>query len=119
MITIIEGPQGSGKTTLANSLRNQHIGKGLDEKSKRFHGALLIDEDQDGEPRHLLEKLIEGMALPANETPILAKAVPWKADPQVIIVGSKQEKLLDKFEKLVPGFKEKVGPVKRLKLSNA
>jgi hypothetical protein len=119
MITIIEGPAKSGKSALANSLRNRHIGRGLDEKAGVFHGALLIDEDQDGEPRHLLEKLIHGMALPGDGTPVNAKEIPWKADPQVVIVGKKQEKLLDEFEKLIPGFKAKVGPVKRLKLTDA
>lgn len=119
MITIIEGPKKSGKTALANSMRNSHIGKGYDEKAKAYYGALLIDEDQDGEPRHLLEKIINGMALPADGTPLDARHVPWKADPQVILVGKKAEKLLAEFEKLVPGFKAKIGPVKRMKLADA
>jgi len=124
MITIIEGPAKSGKSALANSMRNTHIGQGTpfghpdNDDSWRPQGALLVDDDNDGEPRHLLEKLIVGMALPADGTPVKAADVPWKANPQVVIVG-KKEKLLDTFEKLVPGFKAKIGPVKRLKLADA
>ena len=124
MITIIEGPRGSGKTTIANSLRNRHIGKteplGKNSpKGWKPHGSLLIDEEQGGEPRHLIEKLLHGDALPADGTPVDARSLNWKAEPSVVIVGKKQEKLLDEFEKLVPGFKAKVGPVKRLKLASA
>lgn len=122
MITIIEGPKKSGKTAMANAMRNAHIGKSEPFSEKvakdwRPHGALLIDEDEKGEPRHLLEKLIHGMALPSDGSPVDAKHIPWKTDPQVVIVGKGNEKLLDEFEKLVPGFKAKVGPVKRLKLT--
>ena len=124
MITIIEGPAKSGKSAMANSLRNNHIGNGgpfTPDKGTdwRPNGVLLIDEDQEGEPRHLIEKLLHGEALPADGTPVPASKLDWKADPQVIIVGKKQEKLLDEFEKLVPGFAKKVGPVKRLKLASA
>lgn len=124
MITIIEGPKKSGKTAMANAMRNAHIGKTEPmpvgaPANWRPHGSLLIDDDTEGEPRHLLEKIIFGMALPADGTPIPASKVLWKVDPQVVVVGKKQEKLLDEFEKMVPGFKDKVGPVKRLKLANA
>lgn len=120
MITIIEGPKKSGKSALANAMRDRQISRGFDEKAQAFHGALLIDEkaQDDAEPRHLLEKLIHGMALPADGTPVNAKDVPWKADPQVIIVGD-ATKWLKTFEKLVPGFKAKVGPVKKMKLADA
>jgi hypothetical protein len=123
MITIIDGPKKSGKTTMANSLRNQHIGAGgafTPDRSKSWkpHGSLLIDEDQDGEPRHLLEKLLHGDALPEDGTPVPADKLNWKVEPTVVVVGKKQEKLLDEFEKLVPGFKAKVGPVKRLQLTS-
>lgn len=117
MITIIEGPAKSGKTSMGNALRNQHIGKSNPDGVSVPHGSLLIDEDNDGEPRHLLEKIIHGMALPADGTPVAAKDIPWKHDPQVVIIGAKKAKLLDVFEKLVPGFTAKIGPVKRLKLS--
>ena len=124
MITIIEGPAKSGKSALANSMRDRHIGAGGPltpdaKKDWKPNGALLIDEGQDGEPRHLIEKLLHGDALPADDSPVKASELNWKNDPQVIIVGKKQEKLLDVFEKLVPGFEKKVGPVKRLKLSDA
>jgi hypothetical protein len=122
MITIIEGPKKSGKTTLANSLRNRHIGQTepfAGQEDWKPHGSLLLDEDTEGEPRHLIEKLLHGGALPADGAPVKAASLNWKAEPSVVIVGKKQEKLLDEFEKLVPGFKVKVGPVKRLKLSDA
>jgi len=126
MITIIEGSAKSGKTTMANSLRNAHIGKGgvlTDDSPKNWRptGMLLIDEDaqKDAEPRHLIEKLLHGDALPENGEPVSASKLKWKDEPSVVIVGAKQEKMLAIFEKLVPGFKDKVGPVKRMKLSNA
>lgn len=124
MITIIEGPAKSGKTALANSMRDQHISTGgplLPDAKKGWkpNGSLLVDEDQDGDPRHLLEKLLHGDALPTDGSPVKAEQLNWKNDPQVIVVGKKQEKLLDTFEKLVPGFAKKVGPVKRLKLTDA
>lgn len=113
-ITIIKGPPKSGKSLLANSIRNTHIGKGLDEKSGTFHGCLLIDDTQDGEPRHLLEKLIVGVALPEDGTPVPVDELPWKHDPQIVIVGDAKAKLLKTFEKLVPGFMERFGPVHTL-----
>lgn len=124
MITIIEGPAKSGKSAMANGLRDNHISKGGPFTGDRPadwrpNGALLIDDGQAGEPRHLIEKLLHGDALPADGTPVPADQLNWKNDPQVIIVGKKQEKLLAQFEKLVPGFAKKVGPVKRLTLTNA
>lgn len=120
MITIIEGPKKSGKSQLASSLRDRQISRGYDEKAKAYHGALLIDEDaqKDAEPRHLIEKLLAGDALPADGTPVKAKELNWKADPQMIVVGD-ATKHLKAFEKLVPGFTAKVGPVKKMKLSDA
>ena len=126
MITIIDGPPKSGKTTMANSIRNAHIGKGgpltADRKADwKPTGLLLIDEDaqKDAEPRHLIEKLLHGDALPEDGTPVAASKLNWKDEPSVVIVGKKQEKLLDVFEKLVPGFAKKVGPVKRIAFSDA
>lgn len=125
MITIIEGPKGSGKTTMANAMRNAHIGKtepfGPDSpKNWRPHGLLMIDDDQEGEPRHLIEKLLHGVSLPADGTPVDAKKLDWKAEPSVVIVGAgRATKFLEDFEKLVPGFKTKVGPIKRMRLANA
>lgn len=108
-IIIIDGPQGSGKTSIAVALRNNCISNG--------RGALLVDEDQDGELRPLLEKIIVGVALPP-EGPVDAGDVPWKPEPSIIVVG-KKAKILDKFEKIVPGFNAKFGPVYRVKTSHA
>lgn len=124
MITIIEGPAKSGKTALANSMRDRHISVGgpLTANAKKGwkpNGSLLLDEPQDGEPRYLIEKLLHGDTLPSDGSPVKADELNWKHDPQVIIVGKKQEKLLETFEELVPGFTKRVGPVKRLKVTNA
>jgi hypothetical protein len=115
MITIIEGPAKSGKTTLANSLRNQVIGTGT-EKDGKPRGCLLIDEQTEGEPRHLLEKIIHADALPADGSPVPADKVNWKHNASIVIVGKKQEKMLSTFEKLVPGITDKLGPVKRMNI---
>jgi hypothetical protein len=117
MITIIEGPKKSGKSTWANSLRDRHISRSVPDGKSVPYGMLLLDEGQNGEPRHLIEKLLHGVALPADGTSVSAKSLKWKQEPSVVIVGKANEKLLDEFEKLVPGFKDKVGPVKRMKLA--
>ncbi len=88
---------------MADDLRSTRINQGK--------GALIVDEKQGGEPRHLLEKIIKAEALPADGTPVPADTVPWKTDPLVILVGKDAPKVLDKFEALVPGFKKKFGPV--------
>jgi hypothetical protein len=87
----------------ADDLRNSQISQGK--------GALIVDEKQDGEPRHLLEKIIAGMPL-LEPTP--ADKIPWKKDPLVILVGKSAPKALEHFEKLVPGFKRMFGPVKAI-----
>lgn len=98
-IIFITGTPGSGKTTLANALRNNQI------SNKK--GALLIDEANDGDPVPLLEKILNGVALrpgvPANEQA-------WKPDCSVIFVGA-QSSMLDTFEMLAPGFAALHGPV--------
>jgi hypothetical protein len=127
----ITGPKKSGKSLLANSMRNTQITNGL--------GALLVDEDQEGEPRYLLEKIVAGVSLgkeagfgPAVPRP--AADVPWKGwtapiltedgisetefirqDPLIIFVGDKIS-LLDEFELITPGFLELFGPVREMKI---
>lgn len=122
MIYVIEGPKKSGKSAMANGLRDRHIGKSEPfnaDKPSVPYGALLLDEGQDGEPRHLIEKLLNGQALPADSKPVEAKKLMWKQEPMVIVVGKTNNKFLKEFEKLVPGFAEKVGPVKRLRIDDA
>ena len=106
MITIIEG---KGGARLGTAMRNAHIGTGTDEEGVP-RGFLLVNAGERGEPRHLIEKLLHGQALPADGTPVEAKALRWKRHPQVAFIGS-NDKLLARFEELVPGFTEKCGPV--------
>jgi len=108
----ITGPAKSGKSLMANNLRNNHINQG--------NGALLVDDSQTGEPRYLLEKLMLGESLgePGMGPPVPrpASKITWKADPLVIVVGDKIA-IMDEFEKLAPGFKKMLGPVKKMAMS--
>jgi hypothetical protein len=103
MITVIEGPPKSGKSVLANSLRNSAISSG--------RGAMLIDDHADGEARHHLEKIIAGDVFVPG-TP--AVDVRWKNDPHVILVNSGEQRL-EEFESICPGFTKKLGPVSRVR----
>jgi hypothetical protein len=105
-ITIIQGPSQSGKSLIANALRNNQINNN--------HGALLIDEHSDGELDILIEKLLIGVNLPAVVDKI--SDLPWKQNPIVILVGEKQS-LLAAFEKRLPGFTDFFGPVYRVNTS--
>jgi hypothetical protein len=113
-IVIIRGDKATGKTLIANALRNNQIA------NKR--GALLVDEDQPGEIKPLLEKLLVGVPLPTPPADaddgararwredFDINALPWKAEPMVILVGGK-EAVLDQFEEAAPGFKKLMGEV--------
>lgn len=103
-ITIINGPAKSGKSRLANALRNSQITNGK--------GALLVDDTSDGEIKPLIEKLLMGVELPETPPADLSD-LPWKEDPLVIVVG-KKARILDEFEAALPGFKEFFGPVTTL-----
>lgn len=105
MIFHIEGPAKSGKSTVADAIRNSQIAQG--------RGALLADEQTDGEPIPLLEKLIAGDAL---EPGTAASKIKWKKQGAVILVGAKVV-MLDEFEALAPGFAKQFGPVVSLKTS--
>lgn len=99
----------SGSREFADKLRNEHIGAGI--AKDKLHGVLLVHEDQEGEPHHQLEKIINGAPF-IPETPI--NKISWKADPLIILVGKKLS-MLKEFEKLVPGFTQKFGPVETVK----
>jgi hypothetical protein len=103
-ITVINGPAKSGKSRLANALRNSQITNGK--------GALLVDDTNDGEIKPLLEKLLVGIELP-RKPPADLSTLPWKDDPLVIVVGAKAG-ILDDFEAALPGFKKFFGPVTTL-----
>lgn len=118
----ITGPKKSGKSLLANSLRNTAIGQSNPAEGI-FKGALLVDDSQNGEPRYLLEKLILGESLGVtpgvgDAIPRTAKDIKWKDDPLVVFVGDKI-KLLAEFEKLAPGFTKMFGPVSKMALDKA
>ena len=116
----IVGPAQSGKSLIANSMRNTHIGKSQPADGI-FYGALLVDDTHEGEPRYLLEKLLLGGSLGAlagdgPARPQSADKVKWKTETLVIFVNDKIE-LLENFEELAPGFTKMFGPVKRMGMS--
>lgn len=100
MIIKIKGPAKSGKTTVATALRNSQVGQGK--------GCLLIDETTEGDLNHLLEKIIVGIPFEEGMTDI-----PWKKESMVIFVND-TDKLIEEFEKMVPGFVEQLGPIHTL-----
>jgi len=101
-IVIIKGKKGVGKSSIANALRNSQIGQGK--------GALLIDEDQDGELKYLIEKIMDGQAIPDEVPEDWAESLSFKPDPVIILVNEKAKEL-DNIELMLPGFKAKFAPV--------
>lgn len=107
MIILINGPAKSGKSSIAAALRNNQI--------SNKHGALLIDENSDGDLDVLLEKIIVAKTVPeVCGRPI--GDIPWKPDSMVILVGAKSS-MLAAFEKRLPGFEKYHGPVYRIDTS--
>ena len=135
MIILIKGNASTGKSLIANALRNNQIAQG--------NGALLIDEDTEGDLDPLLEKIIAGKALadlsptreqqdargvamtlpeldeggnvlnePAPLYANLAEAatIPWKPHSLVILINDRED-MLEQFEQRVPGFRDVLGPV--------
>lgn len=100
-IVIIKGKPETGKTLIANALRNNQI--------SNKHGALLIDEGSEGDTDILLEKIIVGVNVPV-EAPKDLKDIPWKPNAMVILIGEKVE-MLDVFEARLPGFKKHFAPI--------
>ena len=99
-IYLIDGQEKSGKTYLANTLRNMQI--------HCRKGAILLDENATGHISALLEKILVGITMPeSNEK---WKEWPWKPDSMIILVGN-SAKFLDVCEELLPGFTEFFGPV--------
>ena len=116
----LTGPANSGKSLLANSMRNTHIGTSKPEEGV-YKGFLLVDEDQDGEPRYLLEKLMLGGSLgeragQGDPVPQAADTIAWKDDITAIFVNDKIA-VLDDIEELAPGFIKKFGPVRKMALA--
>ena len=107
-IMIISGPKGSGKSTLANALRNEQIRNGK--------GALLVDDDQEGEIKPLVEKLLKGVEFPVDDPPKDLKSLPWKDNPMLIVVEGKR-KFFEELEDFCPGLAKIFGSASRLDLS--
>lgn len=112
MLYIIKGPAKSGKSTIANALRNNAISGG--------HPALLLDDAAgEADPKALVEKLMTGPFDPAIES----ARQPWKKDPVgavgfvVVAVGDVGEAKLLEVEKLVPGFISTFGPTTKVSLA--
>lgn len=105
MITVIDGPAKSGKTVLANLLRNAQITAGS--------GALILDNTHvEHDPKALIEKLIDGDPLP-EKVDDLSK-IKWKKNPVVLVVGKDGLTKLEEIEKRLPGFKKYMGPIQTL-----
>jgi hypothetical protein len=100
-IVIIKGKPETGKTLIANALRNNQI--------NNKHGALLIDELSEGDTDILLEKIIVGVNVP-TEAPKDLNEIPWKPNAMVILIGEKSD-MLDVFEERLPGFKKHFSPI--------
>jgi hypothetical protein len=98
----ITGGAKSGKTFIANALRNSAIANG--------RGALIVDEQTDGEFNALVEKILAGVGLPDPVPLNWADTLPFKKEPVIIFVGSAVERLAE-FEEKLPGFTEKFSPV--------
>jgi hypothetical protein len=98
-IVIISGQPSSGKTTIANALRNNAISNG--------RGALMVDENSDAELRYLLEKILDGVVLRPG---VPAAEQKWKPNCTVVLVGDRAYETLADFEILAPGFAQLHGP---------
>lgn len=102
-IVIINGPTQSGKSYIANSLRNNAVNSGK--------GCLLLDEDQEGELKSLIEKIIDGDRLEFGQK---VDKIKWKKDPQIIVVGKGME-VLKQIESVLPGFMGQFEPIYNVK----
>jgi hypothetical protein len=100
ILTINSGAADTDEAT-ARATRNALVRDGK--------GAAIVRAGDDAEPRHLLEKIILGVALPVTGVPHRADRLPWKPGATVILVGEGAEIFLDTFEELAPGFKAMFG----------
>ena len=105
MIYILRGSTES-MSNLGNSLRTCYISSG--------RGALLVRETEKGELPRLLEKIIAADKWSDKNNDV--DKIKWKRDPVIILLGSKQQMLLE-FEKACPGFTNKFGPLYAIDIS--
>lgn len=101
----ITGPSKSGKTFIANALRNSQVGQAK--------GALMVDEGNDGGAKELLEKIIVGVPLVPG---VSAKEIPWKPESIIIFVNDSISRL-EEFKALVPDIEQHFGPVIKVQLA--
>jgi hypothetical protein len=112
-ITIIKGPNRSGKSMIAAALRNTQI--------TNKHGCLLVDYEL-ADIKAMLEKILIGVSMPMpaegkeSLDPAVWQKLPWKPNSMVILVGDKVV-ALEKFEKLLPGFTKFFGPIYTIETS--
>lgn len=92
----INGPAKSGKTVIANALRNYYI--------TQRRGVLLIDENNPAETKDLVAKLVTKEVSDWTKIDLL----PWKLDPVIIVIGAQTDRLVE-IENIVPGFAKKFG----------
>jgi hypothetical protein len=86
----------------AQELRSAH-------RLEQGFGALILDAEHPGEPKHLIEKLLfgspvdtlVGLGMPVEEWP-------WKLDPLVVVVGEGGAAMLAEIEAVCPGFTARV-----------
>lgn len=103
-IVLISGPEKSGKSTIANALRNDAIRKGK--------GCLLYDDHSTGElPAHF-EKIVAGGKNFDSKKPFSEQQ--WKSDPQIVLVGDVGNAFYMHCTAQFTGFKEFFGPVYRV-----
>lgn len=120
MIIIVHGPEDKVEPHI-QALRSVQIGKGC--------GCLLLNKPNgdDHAIEHQIEKLLAGEKLIRGEKLLVGEShrtdtweapkdlsgLRWKKDPMVLVYGN-DEKILDQFEKFLPGFKKFVGPVSEM-----
>ena len=105
MIVIIDGKDSALIAHIGGALRNSQIVSGK--------GALLVLDDQDGSPEHLLEKIIAGDQFVPG---LAVEEINWKPECAVI-VSKGRASILGIFEDMVPGFGEAFGPVTEIAIN--
>jgi hypothetical protein len=120
MIIVVHGPKDKAEPHI-QALRGSQIGQG--------NGCLLVLKPDGDEHKieHQIEKLLAGEKLIRGEKLLVGESnrtdtweapkdlskLRWKKNPMVLVYGH-DEKVLDQFEKVLPGFKKFVGPVSEM-----
>jgi len=99
----IKGTDAKRAEATANMLRNTAINEG--------RGALIMRNGEKAEAKYLLEKIIVAEPFMQGKKPV--DQIPWKPKSDVIFVNDGIGRLAE-FEKLIPGFTKKFGPITEL-----